>query len=245
MGKWHAFDFEALLVSDPLEIGRAVRQLLAPNVGRSVRRCYVLRAVARWSAPRARALVDDMPLILQGVRMSPAFNLCILVPTVVVSTSVAAAPAQAQTDSAAIQFEADEGELVDRNGRATLAGNVRIKHGEVMLTASRVTLTYTGNISNGSPEISRVYAVGAVTISRPGQKAQSQYGVYDLSSRIITMVGGVVLRQSGNVLSGNRLTLNLETRNSILTGSGSYEAPTYRNDHAPSAQVTGRLSDRQ
>jgi hypothetical protein len=70
-----------------------------------------------------------------------------------------------------------------------------ITQAEMTLTAARMTVTYTGQISDGSPQVSRLDAAGGVTVSRPDQTARSQYAVYDLNRRVITMVGGVTLRQ--------------------------------------------------
>jgi len=135
----------------------------------------------------------------------------------------AATPAAAQVrhdSSAPIDFSSDHIELQDRANRVLLTGNVRITQGEMTLTSARMTVTYTGQIANGSPQVSRLDASGGVTINRPDQSARSTYAVYDLNRRVITMVGNVTLKQGANNVSGGRLSINLDTGRATIDGSG-------------------------
>ncbi|RYD58854.1 MAG: OstA family protein [Sphingomonadales bacterium] len=136
---------------------------------------------------------------------------------------LAASPAAAQTrhdSSAPIDFASNHIELQDRANRVLLTGNVRITQAAMTLTAARMTVTYTGQIENGSPQVSRLDASGGVTVSRPDQTARSQYAIYDINRRVITMVGGVTLRQGSNNVSGGRLSINLDTGRATIDGSG-------------------------
>ena len=112
----------------------------------------------------------------------------------------AAAPATAQTrhdTNAPVNVAADHIELQDRANRAVFAGNVQVQQAEMTLRAQRIVLTYTGQIEGGNPQISRMDASGGVTVIRPDQTARSQFAVYDLNRRIITMLGAVRLTQGG------------------------------------------------
>lgn len=136
---------------------------------------------------------------------------------------LAAAPAAAQQrhdSNAPLDFDAQHIELQDKQNRVQLSGGVRITQAEMTLTASRVTLAYVGQIANGSPEVTRLDAAGGVNVTRPDQSATGQYAVYDVSKRIITMVGGVTLKQGPNVVSGARLVINLDTGRATIDGSG-------------------------
>src|ERR1700712_108587 len=96
-----------------------------------------------------------------------------------------AAIAQSRHDSSApIDFAADHIELQDQQNRAILSGNVRITQAEMVLTAARVTVAYTGKVTSGSPQASRIDASGGVTVTRPDQRARGQYGVYDVNRRV-------------------------------------------------------------
>lgn len=131
-------------------------------------------------------------------------------------------PASAQTrhnSSAPIDFGADHIELQDKANRAVLSGNVSVRQAQMTLNSARVTVAYTGRVIDGSPQVSRLDAAGGVTVTRPDQTARSQYAVYDLNRRVITMLGAVSLVQGGNVVNGGRLTINLDSGRAVIDGS--------------------------
>ncbi|MGK6354035.1 LptA/OstA family protein [Sphingomonas sp. DT-207] len=157
----------------------------------------------------------------------------------------ASAPALAQTrhnSSAPIDFAADHIELQDRANRVMLTGNVKITQAEMTLTAARMTVAYTGQITDGSPQVSRLDAAGGVTVVRPDQRASSQYAVYDLGRRVITMVGGVTLRQGANSVSGGRLSIDLDTGRATIDGSGVGGSTSPGGVQSQGGRVTGRFS---
>lgn len=161
----------------------------------------------------------------------------------------AAAPAVAQTrhnSAAPIDVASDRIELQDRANRALLSGNVKITQAEMTLTAARVTVTYTGQVSDGSPQVSRLDASGGVTVTRPDQSARSQFAVYDLNRRVITMIGGVTLRQGSNTVSGGRLSIDLDTGRATIDGSGvrgsTTATPGQPGVQSSGGRVTGRFS---
>lgn len=146
-----------------------------------------------------------------------------LLPLGLVLALSASAPAAAQTrhdSNAPIDFAAGTINLDDRANRVVLSGAVRITQAEMRLTAARVTVSYTGEIVDGSPQVSRLDASGGVTVTRPDQSANGQYAVYDLNRRVITMIGAVTLRQGANVVQGGRLSINLDTGRATIDGSG-------------------------
>ncbi|HEX7657556.1 MAG: LptA/OstA family protein [Sphingomonas sp.] len=171
----------------------------------------------------------------------------ILIPVVLLAAAPVAVIAQQRHDSRApIDFSASHIELQDKANRAILSGGATLKQAEMTLNAARMTVYYTGQVLNGSPQVSRFDAAGGVTVTRPNQTARSQYAVYDLNKRIITMLGGVSLNQGGNTINGARLTLNLDTGRAVIDGSSVAGSATPSG--APSAvtntggRVTGRFS---
>ena len=162
---------------------------------------------------------------------------------------VAVAPALAQVrhnSQAPVDFSAAHIELQDKANRAILSGGVTLKQAEMTLQAARMTVTYTGQVLSGSPQVSRFDAAGGVTIMRPNQTARSQYAVYDLNKRVVTMLGAVTLTQGGNTVSGGRLTLNLDTGRAVIDGSsvGGTAGPSGAPGSVSSSggRVTGRFS---
>ncbi len=144
-----------------------------------------------------------------------------LAATATTAVLATAALGQSRHDSnAPIDFAAQTLELQDRANRAILSGGVKITQANMTLTAARVTVSYTGQVIDGSPSVSRFDAAGGVTVTRPDQTARAQYGVYDVNRRVITMLGNVTLTQGNNTVSGGRLTLNLDTGRASIDGSG-------------------------
>jgi len=162
---------------------------------------------------------------------------------------LAAVPAIAQirhNSQAPVDMSADHIELQDKNHRALISGDVALKQGEMTLRAARVTVTYTGQVLSGSPQVSRFDAAGGVTVTRPNQTARSQYAVYDLNKRVITMLGAVTLTQGGNTVSGGRLTINLDTGRAVIDGSsvtgGAGPSGAPGGVTSGNGRVTGRFS---
>ncbi|KQT34930.1 OstA family protein [Sphingomonas sp. Leaf412] len=156
--------------------------------------------------------------------------------------------AQGQTrhdTNAPIDFGADQIQLQDRANRAVLTGNVSVKQAEMTLNAARMTVAYTGEVVGGNPQVSRLDASGGVTVRRPQQTAQSQYAVYDLGRRVITMAGAVKLTQGGgNTVNGGRLTIDLDTGRATIDGAAARGGPALPGGvvQNPRGRVTGTFS---
>lgn len=159
-----------------------------------------------------------------------------------IAATGAAVAASRHDSSAPIDFAADHIELQDQQNRAILSGNVRITQAEMVLTAARVTVAYTGKVTSGSPQASRIDASGGVTVTRPDQKARGAYGVYDVNRRVIIMLGGVTLNQGANTVNGSRLTINLDTGKAVIDGSGSVSSGNGGPSTTTGRRVTGRFS---
>ena len=158
-----------------------------------------------------------------------------------------AATAQTRHNTnAPIDFGADHIDLQDKSNRAVLTGHVAVKQSEMTLNSDRMTVAYTGQVLDGNPQVSRLDAAGGVTVRRPDQTARSQYAVYDLNRRVITMLGAVTLTQGSNTVNGGRLTINLDTGRAVVDGSavagGSGSGSAGNVQTGPGGRVTGTFS---
>ncbi|MEG3084498.1 LptA/OstA family protein [Sphingomonas sp. PB2P12] len=149
---------------------------------------------------------------------------------------------QPHNSNAPINFSADHIELQDKANRAVLSGNVAVKQAEMTLNSSRMTVAYTGQVIGGNPQVSRLDASGGVTVKRPDQTAKSQYAIYDLNKRVITMLGAVTLNQGGNTVNGGRLTMNLDTGRAVIDGSSVGGSSGATNGGGTVTQSGGRVS---
>ena len=135
---------------------------------------------------------------------------------------LALAPALGQTSAlkghnsnAPVDVAADRIEVQDRADRAIFSGNVIVRQAELSLNAPRLTVAYS---SAGGIEIERIDASGGVTVRSPSETARGQYAIYDLDSRLITLIGGVTLTRGGSRVSGGRLVIDLRSGRAVIDG---------------------------
>ena len=145
--------------------------------------------------------------------------LALLAVSLVLSGAGIVSAQTAHNSAAPINFSADHIELQDKANRALLTGSVSVKQAEMTLNSARMTVAYTGQVVDGSPQVSRLDAAGSVVVTRPDQTARSNFAVYDLNKRVVTMLGAVTLIQAGNTVNGGRLTINLDTGRAVIDGS--------------------------
>lgn len=136
--------------------------------------------------------------------------------------------------NAPVDVAADRIELQDRSDRAVLTGNVNVRQAELTLTAQRLTVAYT---RGGGTQIQRLDAAGGVTVKSPSETARSQFAIYDLNRRLITMLGGVVLTRGGNEVRGARLVIDLDSGRATVDGSAVGGGTSSRG-----GRVTGRFT---
>jgi lipopolysaccharide export system protein LptA len=123
---------------------------------------------------------------------------------------------------APVDVEADRIEVQDRADRAVFSGNVVARQNDMTLNAGRLTVAYSRN--GGGVDIERLDASGGVTVRSASETARGEFAIYDLSQRIITVVGNVQLTRGGNVVRGGRLVINLDTGRAVMDGRGVNDA---------------------
>jgi lipopolysaccharide export system protein LptA len=105
------------------------------------------------------------------------------------------------------------------------------------MRAGRVSVAFS---TAGGIDINRVEATGNVVVTADDLNARGNVALYDLDSRLITMIGNVELTQRGNRLSGNRLVINVGSGRANLTGG-----TTDADGSSTGGRVTGRFTVRQ
>jgi lipopolysaccharide export system protein LptA len=148
--------------------------------------------------------------------------------TAATAAAPAAAPAAAGKDgsvtalkhhdtNAPVNVAADRIEVQDRADRAVFSGNVVAVQGDMTLKAPRVTLAYT---NTSGIEIKRIDASGGVTVTSPSETARGSVAIYDLESRLITMLGAVTLVKGDSHVSGQRLVIDLNSGRAVMDARG-------------------------
>lgn len=133
----------------------------------------------------------------------------------------------ASESSDPIEIEADELEVRDRDGVAVFSGNVTVRQKRSAMKTQRLAVHYMGggkgtallgDASDGAPgatgggqEIARLEATGKVLVTSQNQAATGDSGVIDMQAREMVLAGNVTLTQGENVITGDRLIVDLKS----------------------------------
>lgn len=117
-----------------------------------------------------------------------------------------------------VEITADELTVDQATGSAVFVGNVVAGQGEMRLSAGRVQVQYAVVNGQATGDIDKLLASGGVTLVNGGEAAEAQSAVYSVSSGEIVMTGDVILTQGPNALSGEKLTVDLNTGKGQMTG---------------------------
>jgi lipopolysaccharide export system protein LptA len=153
-----------------------------------------------------------------------------------------------------IDIESDMLVVHDKEKLATFKGNVKAVQGKTILRATELDVHYAGGDRLGlgggettgattappadggaSPaaneqddsgtQITKIEAKGNVVITgEDNQTTTSDWALYDVPSRLVTVGGNVVLTQGENVLKGDRLVIDLNTGQSRFENTASSDA---------------------
>ena len=107
---------------------------------------------------------------------------------------------------APVEVSADALSVNQADGSATFTGNVVIGQGEMKLSAQSVSVVYA---QGDQRKISSLKATGGVTLVSGPDAAEAQEASYDVDAGTVTLTGDVVVTQGQNVLSGERMVVNL------------------------------------
>lgn len=120
-----------------------------------------------------------------------------------------------------IQIEADQLEIRDPEKVAIYDGNVRVLQGNTILEAPTLRIFYSGEATTaGVPgsQVSRIEAGPGVVVRTGDRTASANQAVLDMARDLVTMTGDVVLTEGPNVVRGERLVVNLATKQGRIDG---------------------------
>lgn len=114
-----------------------------------------------------------------------------------------------------VEVTADALSVDQKTGKATFSGHVLIGQGAMRLAADSVTVTYA---QGGQDRISALHAQGNVTLASGQDAAEAQAADYNVESGNVVLTGDVLLTQGGNILAGEKVTVNLATGTANASG---------------------------
>lgn len=114
-----------------------------------------------------------------------------------------------------VEVRSDTLTVDNSTGTTTFSGNAVLGQGAMRLAAQTISVVYT---PGDTTRITRMEASGNVTLVTAVEAAEAANAVYDLDAGTVRMTGSVILTQGANVLSGDRLTVNLRSGQGRLEG---------------------------
>lgn len=141
-----------------------------------------------------------------------------------------------------LDITAERLEMKQKQGRAIFKGAVRVVQGKMTLSSESLTVFYKTAEGEEKPAISRLDALGTVTLVSETESLAGDWGIYDVVRRLVTIGGNVVFKQGDNILKGQRLEFDLVSGLAKLDGqddasddgrvSGSFSVPKKEEDTA-------------
>lgn len=116
---------------------------------------------------------------------------------------------------AQVEVSADTLKVNQTNGEALFSGNVLIGQGDMRLKADQVKVTYA---SGDKTKIQALNATGHVTLVNGPDAAEASEAVYDVASGNVVLTGDAIVTQGQNVLSGERIEVNLADGSATVAG---------------------------
>ncbi len=113
-----------------------------------------------------------------------------------------------------IEVEADQLSVDQTTGVAVFSGNVRVKQGELRVTAPKATLNYNADRT----EIETVHLEGGVMMTNGVEVVQGQDAVYTVPTGVVVVTGDVVVTQGDSTIAGPKLTYDLDTGAGLMDG---------------------------
>ncbi|MBN2739696.1 MAG: lipopolysaccharide transport periplasmic protein LptA [Rhodobacteraceae bacterium] len=138
----------------------------------------------------------------------------LLIPAIAQAQQVTFGGMRADT-KAPVEVTADQLNVNQQSGKAVFSGNVLVGQGTMRLKAAQVEVQYA---QNDRTKISQLVATGGVTLASETEAAEAQQAVYDVPAGTLVLSGNVLLTQGDNVMSGNRLNVDLRTGTGQMDG---------------------------
>lgn len=138
--------------------------------------------------------------------------LCGLATTATSQTIAENLPANA---SLPVEATANNLEVDSAANSATFEGKAIVTQGILNLSADKITVYF----EDGARNIKTVVAKGHVKFANGTETAEAQNAKFDVLSQTIIFSQNVILRQAQTILTGNKLTYNITTNHSKMSGN--------------------------
>ncbi|MGR3290460.1 MAG: LptA/OstA family protein [Paracoccaceae bacterium] len=117
-----------------------------------------------------------------------------------------------------VEISADQLSINQSDGTAVFSGNVLIGQGSLRLSAGTVLVEYSAGEGQSTGQIARLLASGGITLVNGAEAAEAQEAEYTIDTGTIILIGNVILTQGANVISSERMVINLNSGIATLDG---------------------------
>ncbi|WP_439563325.1 LptA/OstA family protein [Roseinatronobacter sp.] len=114
-----------------------------------------------------------------------------------------------------VEITSDNLQVNNQTGETIFTGNAVLGQGDMRLAAPEIRIIYD---AAGDNRIERLEAYGGVTLVTAEEAAEGETAVYEVAAGTVRMQGSVLLTQGPNILSGDRLFVDLETEQGRMEG---------------------------
>jgi lipopolysaccharide export system protein LptA len=114
-----------------------------------------------------------------------------------------------------VEITADVLEVSQKDNQAVFKGNVLVVQGELRLSSDQLTVEY---VEGDRTKIDRLIAEGNVLLSTAVEAAKAEHGIYFLATRDLELTGNVVLTQNGDMMAGEKLTVDIDAGTGRMQG---------------------------
>ncbi len=115
-----------------------------------------------------------------------------------------------------VEIRADQLDVDNTTGETVLTGNAVLGQGDMRIAAPVIRIFYAPQDDN---RIERLEASGGVTLVTAEEAAEAATATYEVIAGTVAMRGSVLLTQGPNVLSGDRLDVNIRTGQGRMQGN--------------------------
>jgi lipopolysaccharide transport protein LptA/LPS export ABC transporter protein LptC len=131
------------------------------------------------------------------------------------------------TQGKPVDIKADSLVIHDTKKQAEFHGNVKASQGKMTMRSKLLKVKYSGEAptggtdkKSGGSKISSIRAEGKVLINTADdQSTTSDWALFNVVNQTVTIGGNVVLSQSGNVIKGDQLVIDLKTNRSRIVNN--------------------------
>jgi len=127
----------------------------------------------------------------------------------------------AESISTPVEVEANEMEIVDVDKQAIFRGNVDAVRGSQKIRSDVMTVFYADvkqPDGTSKSQASKLDATGNVTITTTKQVITGEWAKMDILANTLLVGGRVKLIEGRNTLQGEKLTVDLTTERTLMTG---------------------------